>query len=160
MDLFTAHHACVHIYNQDTEELELRVWKGGSPEFLNSISQMKLGEGLVGMVAELGEALALNIDDFPRGTRSVVAADGIGCVAAIPMKSRGRLLGVLGVASEETNRFSQADLNLLGAITGQVSMAIENVLLFKVVQERRPGCLVTRHCSSAGCPRTILTPRA
>lgn len=119
MDLFTAHHACVHIYNQDTEELELRVWKGGSPEFLNSISQMKLGEGLVGMVAELGEALALNIDDFPEGTRSVVAADGIGCVAAIPMKSRGRLLGVIGVASEETNRFSQADLNLLGAITGQ-----------------------------------------
>ncbi len=136
VDLFTAHRACVHLYDSDTEELDLRVWKGGSTEFVRRISHMKLGEGLVGMVAQQGEPMALNIEEFPEDTANIVAADGVSCVACVPMNFRGRLLGVLGVASEETNRFSQSDLSLLSAVASQVAMAVENALLFQDIQEK------------------------
>ncbi len=136
VDLFAAHRACVHLYDQDTEELDLRVWKGGSTEFLRRISHMKLGEGLVGIVAQHSEPMTLNIDDFPEDTREVVAADGIACVAGVPMNFRGRLLGVLGVASDRTDRFSESDLSLLTAVASQVAMAVENALLFKDLQDK------------------------
>ncbi|MHB9111673.1 MAG: ATP-binding protein [Thermoleophilia bacterium] len=134
VDLFTAHRACVHLYDSEKDELDLRVWKGGSPEFLKRIVRLKMGEGLVGMVAQQNEAMALEIDDFPGETAGVVAADGVASLAAIPMKFRGRLLGVLGVGSEQKSRFSPADLSLLSAMASQVAMAVENALLFKDLQ--------------------------
>ncbi|MHB8792914.1 MAG: ATP-binding protein [Thermoleophilia bacterium] len=134
VDLFTAHRACVHLYEADTEELALRVWKGGSPAFLKKIAQLKIGEGLVGMVAQQNEAMALEIDDFPELTAGVVVADGVASLAAVPMKFRGKLLGVLGVGSEQKGRFTPADLSLLSAMASQVAMAVENALLFKDLQ--------------------------
>lgn len=134
VDLFTAHRACVHLFDAEREELDLRVWKGGSPEFLKRIAQLKLGEGLAGMVAQQNEAMALDIDDFPEETAGAVAADGVASLAAVPMKFRGKLLGVLGVGSEQKGRFSPSDLSLLSAIASQVAMAVENALLFKDLQ--------------------------
>jgi PAS domain S-box-containing protein len=136
VELFTAHRACVHLYDSERRELDLRVWKGGSDEFLRRLAHLKLGEGLVGIVAERGESMTLNIEEFPEDTAQVVAADGVACVAAVPMKFRGRLIGVLGVASEKSSRFSQADLNLLGAVAAQVAMAVENALLFKDLHDK------------------------
>ncbi|MHB1325737.1 MAG: GAF domain-containing protein [Thermoleophilia bacterium] len=134
VDLFTAHRACVHLFNQETETLDLRIWRGGSPEFLSRINQLAMGKGLVGMVAQQGEPMALNIEEFTGETAEIVAADGVASLAAVPMKFRGRLLGVLGVGSEKSSRFSQADLSLLGAVAGQVAMAVENALLFNDLQ--------------------------
>jgi len=134
VDLFMAHRACVHIYDPEKDELDLRVWKGGSPEFLKRIAQLKMGEGLVGMVAQRGEAMALDIGDFPGDTAEVVAADGVASLAAVPMKFRGKLLGVLGIGSDQPARFSPVDLNLLSAMASQVAMAVENALLFKDLQ--------------------------
>lgn len=134
VDLFTAHRVCVHLFNQETETLDLRIWRGGSPEFLDRINQLAMGEGLVGMVAQQGEPMAFNIEEFPGETAQIVAADGVASLAAVPMKFRGKLLGVLGVGSEKSGRFSQADLSLLGAVAGQVAMAVENALLFNDLQ--------------------------
>lgn len=134
VDLFTAHRACVHLFNQETETLDLRIWRGGSPEFLSRINQLAMGEGLVGMVAQQGEPMARNIEEFPVETAQIVAADGVASLAAVPMKFRGKLLGVLGVGNEKSGRFSQADLSLLGAIAGQVAMAVGNALLFNDLQ--------------------------
>lgn len=136
VDLFTAHRACVHLYDSDSEELDLRVWRGGSSEFLSRIARLKLGEGLVGMVAQQNEPMALDIEDFPDETAEVVAADGVASLAAVPMKFRGKLLGVLGVGSEQKGRFSTADLSLLCAMASQVAMAVENALLFKDLQSK------------------------
>ncbi|MCL4473842.1 MAG: ATP-binding protein [Actinobacteria bacterium] len=153
-DLFTSHRACIHLYDADTGQLDLRVWKGGSRGFLSRIEHLRLGEGLVGMVAENGQGMALNVEDFPGDTVEAVAGDGVACVAAVPMKFRGRLIGVLGVGSEQAGRFSQADLSLLGAIGGQVAMALENALLFEDLQ-KKTGELATQNTDLANATQKI-----
>ena len=45
VELFTAHRACVHLYDADNEVLDLRVWRGGSAGFLRRISTIKPGRG-------------------------------------------------------------------------------------------------------------------
>ncbi|MHB8142391.1 MAG: ATP-binding protein [Thermoleophilia bacterium] len=130
--LFTAHRACMHVVDPDTGELCLRVWKGGSDEFIRGINRIKPGEGLVGMAAERGEAIARNLDqDYPADTVELVAGEGLMSIAAIPMKSKGRLIGVMGLGSERPDRFSRTDLDLLGSVASQVAMAVENALLFE-----------------------------
>ncbi|MHB9053296.1 MAG: GAF domain-containing sensor histidine kinase [Thermoleophilia bacterium] len=153
-DLFTSHRACVHLYDADTGQLDLRVWKGGSEKFLSRIAHLKPGEGLIGIVAGNGKAMALNVEEFPGDTAEAVAGDGVACVAAVPMKFRGRLIGVLGVGSERSDRFSPADLSLLGAIGSQVAMALENALLFEDLQ-KKTGELASQNTDLANATQKI-----
>ena len=99
-------------------------------------------------------ARAVNIDEIPEDTAEVAAADGIASMAAVPMTFRGRLLGVLGVASEERDRFSPADVSLLGAMAGQVATAVENALLFKDLQDKT-GELAAQNSELAASTRKI-----
>ena len=134
--------------------LTLRVWKGGSKEFLSRIGHLELGEGLVGIVAESGQAMARNVEEFPPDTAHAVAGDGVGCVAAVPMQVRGRLIGVLGVGSERRDRFSEADLSLLGAMGSQIAMALENALLFEDLQSKT-GELASQNAELAKATQKI-----
>ncbi len=156
VELFTAHRACVHLSDPQTRELNLKVWKGGSPVFLEAVRTLKPGEGLVGKVARQGFAEALNVDMIPPQTAAAVEAEGLASVAAIPIKSRGRLLGVLSVGSEQTGRFSPTDLDLLGALASQVAMALENALLFGDLKNKTEE-LARRNDELAGATEKIST---
>jgi len=49
---------------------------------------------------------------------------------ALPLRSRGRVLGALSVQSTQEATFSEADIAVLQAIADQVAVAIDNALLF------------------------------
>jgi len=136
VDLFTAHRASAHICNEETRELDLRVCRGGSAELRQRIAHMKPGEGLIGRVAKSGDPATFNIEESSSEAIDVVAADGAASAVAVPMKFRGRLLGVLSVTSESNARFSRSDVSLLLAVANQVATALENALLFKDLQDK------------------------
>jgi GAF domain-containing protein len=50
---------------------------------------------------------------------------------ALPMVISNRLVGVLDVQSTDTDAFSQEDIRILGTLTDQVTIAIENANLFR-----------------------------
>jgi len=56
---------------------------------------------------------------------------------AIPLLSGGQLLGVLDVQDKQTQRFTQADLDTLNTLAGQVAIQLSNARLFKEEQEAR-----------------------
>jgi GAF domain-containing protein len=49
---------------------------------------------------------------------------------ALPLRSRGRVLGALSVQSTPEATFSEADITILQAIADQVAVAIDNAVLF------------------------------
>ena len=101
----------------------------GGKRMLARGHRLKLGTGVVGYAARLGQpriALDVGVDavffdnpDLPE-TRSEVA---------LPLKSRGETIGILDVQSTEAGAFSNEDLQVLTALSNQVSIAFENTRL-------------------------------
>ncbi len=95
-------------------------------------AQAKLGQGLVGRVAESGQPMIVN--DYPnwadRNPRFEAYSDS---VAAVPI-GRGRpFLGVL-LLSNVQGGFKQTDLDLLGRLAALVTVSLENAHLYEVTR--------------------------
>lgn len=56
--------------------------------------------------------------------------------AAVPLISKGKVFGLLHVASSETNLFTAEQINLLGAIGHQMGVAIENARLWEELKRK------------------------
>ncbi len=96
---------------------------------------LAIGQGIVGTVALEGkprialdvgdESVFFNNPDLP-STRSEMA---------LPMKIREQVIGVLDVQSQRRGEFTEDDLNILGILASQVSVAIENARLFAKTEQ-------------------------
>ena len=58
-----------------------------------------------------------------------------GSEVAIPLISRGTLLGVLNIQDYQSDRFSQTDLDTFNTLAGQIATAWENARLFEKIQK-------------------------
>jgi len=127
--------ALAFLLNEQTNELELKAYRGVSQEFVNGLKGLKVGEGFNGSVAQTGETLVVaNSSVDPRLTREVVKQEGILTQLIVPLKSRERVVGTLTVAGRYQRRFREDEIDLLSAIGRQVGIAIENSRLYQ--QER------------------------
>jgi len=76
-----------------------------------------------------GDARDANV---PSGKR--IAAAGLKAACFVPLISRDRTLGVLGVSSLQEKVFSECDGELLGKVARQVALAVENALAFREIE--------------------------
>lgn len=109
----------------------------GGQRMLARGHRRRMGEGIVGTVAQTGTArIALDVDadqvwvrnpDLPE-TRSEMA---------LPLKGRQQIIGVLDVQSEKGAAFSQADIATLQTLAEQVALALENARLLEESERAR-----------------------
>jgi GAF domain-containing protein len=95
--------------------------------------RIRLGEapsGMIGWSIEHAQArVALDVgEDAVR--LATAELPGTRSEAALPLRSRGRVLGALTVQSEEPAAFDQDSLAVLQTMTDQVAVALENARLF------------------------------
>ena len=95
-----------------------------------------LGEGVVGAVAQRREGMVVN--DYrtsPYALPLVLEHSQITAVLAEPLLYHDRLLGVLEVDNEGTDRtFTEEDRNLLALFATHIAIAIQNAQFFEQVQ--------------------------
>ena len=79
------------------------------------------------------------IDRWPFALESMhhLTRQGLQSGVWVPLIHRERTLGSMMVASRVESAFSQRDIEILGQIAGQVSMAVNNALAFKQIAELR-----------------------
>ena len=53
----------------------------------------------------------------------------------LPLKLGKRVIGALDIQSNTTNAFSQDDINVLGILTDQIAIAIENARAYELSQK-------------------------
>ena len=63
------------------------------------------------------------------------AASGTRSLSLLPLTSRGRRLGVFGVASRHEDAFTDDDLSFLGQIADQIALAVENAVAYREISE-------------------------
>lgn len=54
---------------------------------------------------------------------------------AVPLLSRGKLLGVLDIQDDQPERFSSSDMETFNTLAGQIAIALENACLFEEIQK-------------------------
>ena len=127
---FGFYHVGIFLLDQDREFAILQAANSeGGRRMLARNHRLRLGVGVVGFSAQTGQprialdvgadAFFFNNPDLPE-TRSEVA---------LPMKVRTETIGVLDVQSTEAGAFSSEDLQVLTALSNQVSIALENAKL-------------------------------
>jgi GAF domain-containing protein len=110
----------------------------GGQRMLQRNHRLKLGVGVVGFAAQMGtprialdvgaDAVFFDNPDLPQ-TRSEVA---------LPMKSRGEIIGILDVQSTQAGAFTSEDLQTLTTLANQVAISLENT---KLLAETRAALL-------------------
>ena len=132
--------ACfVYLYDDRTDELILRATHGTSVEEMTRRPRMRPGEGITGSAAAAREPIMLaaqaHLDPrfkaFPN-----LPEDEYESILAVPILMREKLEGALNVRTREPREFSDAEIQLLLAIAGQVAQSLEHARLYDAAQRR------------------------
>lgn len=93
--------------------------------------RLKIGEGIVGWVAENG--IPLLVKDVSEDPRYIEVKKNVKSELAVPLLSEKKVLGVLNVDSCEKDAFNNDDLELFMIFAGHTATLIENVRLYEQV---------------------------
>jgi PAS domain S-box-containing protein len=120
----------IQLLDEDGDALSMVTHRGFSPEMIEELRTIKLGESMTGKVAQLGQPIVVGkVSDDPRLTMDTVRREELQFFAGIPIKSHDKVLGVLGVFSRRPRTLSPQKVQLLTAVGHQLGIAIENVRL-------------------------------
>jgi sigma-B regulation protein RsbU (phosphoserine phosphatase) len=126
-------HVAVFTLDPDTHAVTFRA--GSNPELQQQGLQIGVGEGIVGWVAQLGEAIVANdVSKEARFRWDAVLGDTKAELAA-PLKVEDRIVGVLDVQSNEVGAFGKDDLFVIQTLAHQVAIAVEDARLYADRQE-------------------------
>ncbi|MFO7169562.1 MAG: GAF domain-containing protein [Chloroflexota bacterium] len=121
----------------DQNELEIVAAVGRIDEAARNV-RLRVGEGICGWVVR--EGLPFLSNDTWNETRVTPAAHDIGTnqyirsYIAVPLRTGGRVIGVLTVESDQVNAFTYEDVDLLEAVAAQVVGPISSARLYQEAQ--------------------------
>ncbi len=99
-------------------------------------NQVKVGEGLIGLVAATGNKIvAPDVDQEPR-FRYLDTLPETQSEAVLPIKLEDRILGVLDFQSDRLDAFHEVDLMVLEALADNIALAVEGVRLYGSMKRR------------------------
>ena len=125
----------VFLWDTATQRLIPKAWHGLG-DWLPEM-HLRLGEGVVGTVAQRREGMVVN--EYSRSAHSlstVLARTSAAHALAEPLLYRDRLVGVIGIMSQDPGRpFVERDRQLLILFATQAAIAIENARLYEATRQ-------------------------
>ena len=130
----------IMLIDENQKELVFEVSHGAGSQMLRQ-QRIPLDEGIAGWVARHGQPVISNqARTDPRFSHRVDVRTGFltQSIAAVPLRIKGRIIGVLEVLNKYSgNGFSQEDVQLMSSIAAQAAIAIENARLYQQVRQER-----------------------
>jgi sigma-B regulation protein RsbU (phosphoserine phosphatase) len=116
------------LYNDREKDLRIRYAVGHREEIVRNLS-IHLGEGITGTAAQKREAIL--VKDVRQDERYLSAIDAVRTELAVPMLTRGRLVGVIDVQSTRLGAYQEDDRSMLRLIASRVAISIDNARLYR-----------------------------
>lgn len=122
----------IYLLAEGETTLRLRAQRGLSERLVRQVAEQGVGVGLDGWVTQTGEPLLIeDASQTPPHPLPVSIEEGLRSFAVVPLRAKENIVGTLGVASRGDRRFSDDEVELLSAISGQVGLAVENARLYR-----------------------------
>ncbi|MFA7577093.1 MAG: HD-GYP domain-containing protein [Candidatus Muiribacteriota bacterium] len=147
VDVLKVGRVSLFLFDEDKKNLILKISKGLKKELINNL-KIKIGEGIIGKVAETGKPLLIkNIEkEMPEliekskhnenqdeNKKEHYKTNSFLCV---PLKIKNETIGVLSVNDKNNNEiFNENDLELLTILSSQIAVAIENANLYDTMKD-------------------------
>jgi len=125
----------VFLLNPDKGELGSIYTEGYKPGSDKNL-QLKIGQGLIGNVANTGEPII--VPDVSKDDRYIPARQTTNSEIVVPLSlggltTGGRVIGVLNLESDDLNAFTEHHLSLIQAFASQAAISIERARLHEEI---------------------------
>jgi signal transduction histidine kinase len=136
METLDAAAGMVFLQDEDGQDgLRLEAHRGISLEMATEEARLIPGHCLCGQAVENRQMLfATDVGKDPRCTSDLCICEGFRSVACAPLEAKGKLVGLMQLASPGIGHFTHDQREFLGTIARQVSVAIENARLYDTVR--------------------------
>ena len=132
---FHFYYVAIFTLESGSEELHFRSSAGPSRGRGKRV-KARLGEGLVGAVAQNGEEVVTNDVQSDSRYKFIDSLPETQSEAVLPLKIEEHILGVLDVQSNQLDAFHPNDLLVLRALADTIAIAINGARLYSELEER------------------------
>ena len=127
------------LLDEKNQELKIKATQAMSSEYLKERS-IKVGEGIVGLVAQTKEPIAILdiLKDKRYKEKTLAKKEKLVSMLSVSMLVKNNVIGVINCYTTSVHKFTKSDINLLSTVANQAAVAIENTELLvktKVIQE-------------------------
>jgi len=133
------HLGAMYLIDETSGKLLPVIHKGIAGEFAEAISRIPLGMSATGKVAETGKVVAITHtlrDERLNGCNKLyLESEKIRCLVSVPLKSRGKTIGVIDAGAKISRDFSVEDIHLLEALGSLIGIAIEHAQLIEKMSQ-------------------------
>ncbi len=114
--------------NERTQELTVRFSIGHPDELIRNM-RIKVGEGIVGRAAQTRRSVLVN--DVLKDPAYIRTLSPIRSELAVPLITKGRLIGVIDLEAPWADFFNDSHVSLLELLASRMAMALENARLYR-----------------------------
>jgi PAS domain S-box-containing protein len=135
LNLVSTDAASLRLLNEGGDLMEFVVTRGFPRDYVLERSRIRDIGKAAGHVLATGEVVIssdLSEDPFFRG--GILERFGFRSTIYVPIKAKGKALGVLNLASREKNRFGQREKDIFLSVSYQMGLSLDNARLFRETQ--------------------------
>ena len=125
----------IYVIDDATMEMVPVTYRNLSDDVVRDLctNRVKVGECMCGSIAQCDQEVIIyeKASDDPRFTRGLLKKEGMEFYAGLPLRAKGRVVGVLCAITHAPYRPDQELLDILRAATVPIGLAIENARLFE-----------------------------
>ena len=142
-EIFRARNTGIGILNPDRTSIEVVAFHSADPNESAATGMVMSLEGNAAThrVVETGQAIVVpDVQHNPltESYQEIARRRGTQCLMIVPLMTRGKVIGTIGMPTAETERiFSPQDVSLAQTIASQIAGAIDNANLFAETQRAR-----------------------
>ncbi|HEX7594303.1 MAG TPA: GAF domain-containing protein [Anaerolineae bacterium] len=126
----------LYLLDSTGSELVLRAERGGTSAVIDHYKTIQVGQGPIGRMIETRQPFAANLDDIAASGREQLQAAQYRSMCGVPLLIEERIVGVIGLASDQRDRFGEAEVNWLSAVGNTIGVALKNTQLFEETSQR------------------------
>jgi signal transduction histidine kinase len=126
----------VHLLSEKADRLIIMVHQGLSPEYVQEVTKLKLGEHIVGRAVQSGKPVVVN-DVMDSAEAAIMEGERreFRAYISVPVRSKNEVLGALTLASHTPGKFDPETVHLLSAMGDAIGIAVENARAAQRLEE-------------------------